>query len=403
MSAGRAGRRLTLALALALAATGGRARAGDPPALLLLAGSPSPDVAGALTSELGRRGSRVLVAAPVAAPEASAERVQAAALVGQVEASLRRAEELFYGVKLQAASALVSEELGRSSLALAFAGRFDLLRALHLWRGICAIKLGHRDAARTAFHASAALDDRPPDPTRFPPAIGAAYASAARELAARAKGKLTVAVTPADAELVVDGRPATGPTIELVQGEHWLEARALGYARAVRQVSVSDREQRLELRLGAASQAQLQEELHRRQERSGLDATSPAVAAALGRLQGASEALVVRERSAGAQLELELVRIRCSDGQRLERHVERVAPAERALVVRRALLRLWPVATPVTAPAARQTPVYKRWWFWALIGGGVAIAGGATAAGIVLSRGGEVSYVARVAAPITGR
>lgn len=402
MSAGRAGRRRTLALTLLLAALGGPAHAGEPPALLLLVGNPSPEVASTLTSELRRRGARVLAVAPVAAPEASAERVQAAALVGQVEASLRRAEELFYGVKLQAASALVGEELGRSSLALAFAGRFDLLRALHLWRGICAFKLGQRDAARAAFHASAALDDRPPDPTRFPPAIGAAYSAAARELAGRAKGKLTVVVTPVDAELRVDGRLATGPTIDLVQGEHWLEARSLGYARSVRQVTVSDREQRLELRLDVASRAQLQEELHRRQQRGGLEPTSPAVAAALGRLQGASEALAVRERSAGAQLELELARIRCSDGQRLERHVERVAPAERTLAVRRALLRLWPVAASVPAPAVQRTPVYKRWWFWALIGGGVAIAGGATAAGIVLSRG-EVSYVAKVAAPITGR
>jgi hypothetical protein len=39
-------------------------------------------------------------------------------------------------------------------------------------------------------------------------------------------------------------------------------------------------------------------------------------------------------------------------------------------------------ATPADAG---KTPIYKRWWFWTVIG--VVVAGGATAAGVLATRG----------------
>ncbi len=400
---GRNVRRRGCLAAIVLLVSGSAARAEQPAGrTVLVAGVHSVEVAGAVVHELGRRGVKVITAAPIAAPPASAEQVQAAALVGQVEASLRRVEELFYGVKLQAAAALVAEELGRSALALAYAGRFDLLRGLHLWQGICGTKLGQPAAAREAFHAAAALDDRALDPTRFPPAVSSAYTAAAGELAARAKSKLVVVVSPAAAELRVDGKSVSGTTLTLVQGAHWLEARAVGFAPTVRRVVIGAREQRLELRLDAASRAQLHDELYRRQQRNELDPTRRAVLAALGRLQGAHEVLGVREQSEGARTELSFERVRASDGGRLGTAVERIPSSDRRLAVQRALMRLWPVeAVPgVAAAAPTSTPVYKRWWFWALVGGGVAVAGGATAAAVVLARrGGDIVYVAKVAPP----
>ncbi|MCK5798452.1 MAG: hypothetical protein KAI47_14775 [Deltaproteobacteria bacterium] len=57
-----------------------------------------------------------------------------------------------------------------------------------------------------------------------------------------------------------------------------------------------------------------------------------------------------------------------------------------------------PALVPTTPPPQPQsqsqqsTPVYKKWWFWTIIG--VAVAGGATAAGIAATRGGERAPVA---------
>lgn len=50
-----------------------------------------------------------------------------------------------------------------------------------------------------------------------------------------------------------------------------------------------------------------------------------------------------------------------------------------------------PASIPVTPPP-RATPIYKRWWFWTLIGAAVAGAAAGAAAGVTHRSGPEVGY-----------
>ncbi len=74
--------------------------------------------------------------------------------------------------------------------------------------------------------------------------------------------------------------------------------------------------------------------------------------------------------------------------QRYQATAPASAPAQEQEVVRRfiaeaqlAKLQSTPTPTPTPPPTPPKTPVYKKWWFWTLIGVGVA---GGVAAGVVV-------------------
>jgi hypothetical protein len=51
-----------------------------------------------------------------------------------------------------------------------------------------------------------------------------------------------------------------------------------------------------------------------------------------------------------------------------------------------------PTSTPVPPPPPRSTPIYKRWWFWTLIGAAVAGATAGAVAGTTHRSGPAVNY-----------
>jgi hypothetical protein len=166
---------------------------------------------------------------------------------------------------------------------------------------------------------------------------------------------------------------------------------AIGYLPVARRVTISEKPVSLRLNLERAPRSVVarqvevlrrEGQLKRLQRRSG-------VAAALGRLEGLAEVLIVEEE----RHLLSFVRLRSADGVVLARH--RVKKGDEA-AVRGALAALWPSAAPAEdgdrAPAS--VPVYKRWWFWTLIG--VAVVGGTVGGVVAATSGGGETYTFKV-------
>lgn len=351
--------------------------------MLLVSGAP-PDVATAVERQLKKR--KVEAIRWSERPGGQQESVLARALIQQVEATLRRAEELFYKVQHRQASNLLSEEIRRSGKALAQAGRLDLLRQLHLWRGVCLIKGGDADAAaRKAFLQALLLDRKPLDAARFPPQVIDAFAGAVRELSQRPRGALSIKVETAGARISIDGRLAPQKRIELPVGAHWVVVEALGYMPAVRRVMVSEKPSEARFTLEEAPPSVARRQLE--QERD-LDRTRPAVARLLARLAGAQEVVILSSPKG----RLRLVRLRAADGRQLGRFESSQPAAEKLeATVGRAVMELWPPKV-----ASQETPLYKRWWLWTIVG--VVVVGG-TVGGVLAATSGDdptPSYTLRV-------
>jgi hypothetical protein len=117
------------------------------------------------------------------------------------------------------------------------------------------------------------------------------------------------------------------------------------------------------------------------------------VAAVLGRLEGAADALILqRDQPAKGRVLLSFVRVRCLDGQIIGQRAETADAGQEASVARRALLGLWP---PPAVPARQveSRPIYKRWWFWTTIGAAVV---GGTVAAVLATADWKDTYTFRV-------
>lgn len=376
-----------------LAAVPCGAEAREAPRRVLVLGSPSASLERALERGLVARKIRpVQPRAPD--DQQSALVVQSKALVEQVEARRRQAEELFQRVKPREAEQLLAAEIQRSSEGLVHAGRFDLLRELHLWRGICLSKSGRHDRAREAFAEAVLLDQRPLDPARFPPAITEAHTRAVEALARLPRGTLTVKANPADVRVQVNGRTVDPQGARLPVGHHWVVVDAVGYMPAVRRVNIASRPTTLQLALEPAPPALVADQLAALRSRGALDTTRPRFAALLARLERVDAALVVTEERSGDRVRLALTRVRAADGAVVSRFDETTSTKDLGASVDRGLLKLW--SSPPQPPQP-STPVYKRWWFWTLVG--AVVVGGTVGAvlGATLGRNGEGTYTVRIA------
>jgi hypothetical protein len=378
--------RIGILLLWCLAASAPCWAAGSPPErTVLVLGSPSGPVERALVRELHERRLRMALPAtlgPAATDAANPER----ATLERVETSLRQAQKLYYDVRIADAATLLEQEIRSASPTLARARRFDLLRALHLWAGVCALKKGDSRAARHAFAAAVLLDDRPPDDVRFSPAVTTTFAAVREEIRRQPRSLLVVEAAPAQAKVTVDGRPWSAAPLRLPPGQHWVVAEALGYLPAVRVLHLERGETtRVTLSLSPGEQSLVRRQLHARAARGELDPLAPDVALALCLLQSADESLLVREVREGARLRLFFTRLSCASGRALGGHEEVTAPDRAEDAAHRAVETLWaltPLATPKTEP------LYKRWWFWTAVGLGAAAVGG-TVAGVLWARRGD--------------
>jgi tetratricopeptide (TPR) repeat protein len=366
-----------------LAAVPCTAEAREAPRRLLVVGSPSAGLERALERGLAVRRLRPVRPGALEGRQ-GAFVARRKALVEQVEARRRQAEDLFHKVKPGEAEQLLAAEITRSSEGLVHAGRFDLLQELHLWRGICLSKSGETDRAREAFGQAVLLDQRPLDPARFPPAVTAAHAREIEALFRLPRGTLRVVVSPAGARVKVNGRTVDPRGVQLPIGRHWVVVEALGYMPAARRVEIGTRPTALQVALEPAPPSLVAHQLSALRARGALDPTRPPAAALLARLERIDEALVVTEQRSGDRVRLALCRVRAADGAVVDRFSEATTAAGLVASVDRGLLKLWP---PPPRPPPPSTPVYKRWWFWTIVG--TLVVGGTVGAVLGATLGGE--------------
>jgi len=363
--------------------------AAAPPAerTVLVLGSPSGPVERALLGGLRQRRLGIVRAAAFGPAAEAADPDEA--VVKRVEANLGRAQKLFYAVRIVDAAELLEQQIRAASFTLARARRLDLLRALHLWDGVCLLKKGDDRGARGAFASAVLLDERPPDDVRFAPVVITTFAEVRKELERQPRGLLVVQVTPRTARVTVDGRPLLAESARLSPGRHWIVAEGLSHLPTVRELHVAGGQTaRLALTLHPADRQLVRRQLHALAARGELDALAPEIALALCRMQDADEVLLAREGRDGGRLRLSFTRLSCASGKTLGKQEETTAPDRAERAAQHALATLWPV-TPggPGANAKTTTPVYKRWWFWTLIGLGTAAAVGGTVAGVLATRG----------------
>jgi len=263
--------------------------------------------------------------------------------------------------------------LGRAETGLAGAARvpddFATLQQLAVQRGLSLLALGREDEARQAFATALALGYGGPEPGQYPPDVEASIRRIQDQLAGAARVGLTIKAQPAGCRLWIDGREQgeSPVTLELAPGLHHVRAENPGHeARSFFHRLSPGRSDRLEIYLRPLSDGALAADLLER-HRAG----QPLVelpAPLLGRAFGVGLALL--EVQAGrARLRWTGKRagpLRPCDGPTAQR-VECLRSQLRALGGRR----------EPTAPRAGPSPLHRRWWFWALVGGGAAAATGA--------------------------
>jgi hypothetical protein len=166
-------------------------------------------------------------------------------------------------------------------------------------------------------------------------------------------------------------------------------AEALSHLPTARELTVAPgATARLALALYPADRQLVRRQLHALAARGELNVLAPEIALALCRVHGADEALLAREeRGGGGRQRLSFTRLSCASGKILGRQDETAPPDRAEGAAQHALATLWPVAPATPPAAARTTPVYKRWWFWTVIGLGTGAAVAGTVLGVRAARG----------------
>ncbi len=252
----------------------------------------SASLADEVTRLLGARGKATRIDAKAAVgrlDRARAERARAAVAAARKLLDDMRTKEAVRALEI-AAKALEAE--------LAYLGPRELpeaLVALGVARGLEGDEAGARDTFRRALvlRPTLAYDEQ-----RHPPALAPLYAKALAALRRARKGGLVI-VAPDDADVFVDGAPATGPTQDgLLPGEHLLVAVVPGHLPAVARALVEPHK-RTQVTLGAQEderEAQLSAALA-----AALDPDPPAAQlAAACRVAETPRVLVLRARADGA-------------------------------------------------------------------------------------------------------
>jgi hypothetical protein len=283
-------------------------------------------------------------------------------LAEEPRARLQKAVEAFARLQLADArarfDALESEVAATGGLGLT---RGELIE-LFATRATMRVTAGNDGGAWDDLLQVAAFSPaRPLDPARFPPRVLELERRATEALAAG--GKLTVTTTPGDAALFVDGL-AAGRELVVPAGRHFVRAERAGFEGAGRTVEVTPAGASVSLALSPRAAPPM--EMFR----------GPRVVGAW-----------IGARDGAAVLELAHVR----DGRVSARTSVTLGPrlTEPALAAALELL----VPPESTAP---RKPVYKRAWFWGVIGGAAAAAALAVGLGVGLGGGHVDGYSVRV-------
>lgn len=272
-------------------------------------------------------------------------------------------------------------QLGRGRAALTpFAQQkrdFDLLAALALQRGLCLLALKREKEAAREIDWAQRLRGAPYPAGELSPEVERFIARQRAALDAEAPGTLSIDSKPAGAQVLIDGR-SRGPsplTVQLTPGLHHVRLTRVGrHPKSALQRIGSGKVERIALYLEPLAPAARARQLEDALARSGW-VEPGAVTALLGaeargrwlltKRTPPPSATLVRLATAKAEDAPLTLSCRGADDAALARCL--------GLKVRAALA---PAAPASSATAVARRPIYKRWWFWALVG--AAAAGAAT-------------------------
>ena len=288
------------------------------------------------------------------------------------------------------------EQLSRM---LPFIKKHELAEAM-LALGVALHEAGDRKAGRQEFlRLFVWRPDHKYDISRYPERLLALFEEARKEVERAKRGSLEIRSDPPAAQVYVDGRyigvtPASAEG--LVVGEHFVTLKREGYHKAVQPVTVSAKVQgTVEFKLERSAKFLLvQEALRAVEKQLGRDRLEPDVDN-LKEVLFLDHAVFVRGQRTGAgklRVETYLYDLRSRRRLATETHEMADADGEKLLAKQATALYLnvkyeadleTPADEPVPIAKPGRKPIYKRWWFWTIVGGlalGVAITGGVVGA-----------------------
>ena len=348
----------------------------------------------ALRKELASRGREVVDPTAALFPTGAAAKVRVKEARAAVKAAVLEYDSLEFGKAAEQLDGAV--ETLRKALALdpAAVSRAEYAKALH-YRGAAAFYDGDKDAAGRYFaDALAFAPGEGMDETIFPPDPVALFGEIREGLTQ--DGVIAVESTP-PAEVYLDGGPAGVSPLKLeglTPGTHLLRVQAPGYRPANRWVKVEAAQEAgltiklkpgKKLRPFTSALASVRAELLRSRPGSGVTRLTKL-------LRASSLVLVTRTQRESVQATW------ADGGFWVKRHQAKVADGREPLFAQHFLEKGAPVTPKVECRADNDcgggractrdgrclaavsggTPIYKKWWFWTIVG--AAVVGGTVGA-----------------------
>lgn len=292
----------------------------------------------------------------------------------EVRATLARARELYRKLAFdQAVSAL---RKARKSLGIhaTSPAHYALLSELALQLGLNHLALKDEPAARRAIITASLHGYKGPAPGALPPEAESFIAAVRRGMAGQTPGSISIDTRPPGARVLINGKQAgvSPVTVQVPAGMHHLRVVCPGFQSSTffQQVAAGKVE-RAEFFLQAAGAALAARQLL---QIHGHGAAPSTFAGDLGKLLGTNRGVLWNGGAADAPY----LQLRWIGGKPSQGTSKRCSgdPATRADCLGPALYQL-ATGKPYAKKTIR-TPIYKRWWFWAIIGGSLAAATGTT-------------------------
>lgn len=280
-----------------------------------------------------------------------------------------------------AATALrAAEERAAQTLSSAAVAAVVIEARVHL--GLLALARGKTGEADEHFRRAASLDpERRLDGRLHPPEVVAAYEKARGAVSKGPVCELTLSAKPANAKVLVDGKPASG-TVRLAYGVHYIQA-STDLGSAGERVDLSQPRALSSLTLAPDAGTALAS--LRAAARRGDDAAAGVAADALAAASGAERVVLWDLRQQGGRVEAPMrlrdVRQGAFTWQVLADLGTAAAPEA---AIRRAIEELLDQPAGVAVPITRKKPPdgsksLPSWVWWAAGGVALAAAGGAAA------------------------
>jgi hypothetical protein len=290
--------------------------------------------------------------------------------------ALARSRELYRQLKLAEAVSLLTQARSRLGRHAATRDQVRLLGRLSFELALNHLALQDQQAAVSDMASADNLGFRGPEPGAVSPEVEAFVTRVRGQLSAAPRGTLAVQIKPAGGTLLLDGKPAPA-RVEVTPGLHHLRAQRPGHQpRGLLQQVAPGKQHRLTLDLEPIPPAQTAR-LALERYRAGAAPTDLGLplARALGPdtavlevRNGPASELSGRLHWTGKQAAAPPPRPECTAPARAPL-ADCLGPRLYRLAAGRTLEQATP---PPSAP-----PVYKRWWFWTLVGAGVAAGAGA--------------------------